>query len=367
MPESVLNQIKFLCKNISEVEWSGMLFYKVEGTIKDPENMVIHLKDILPMDKGSKAYTEYDVDERFINYLMDKPERMEWEVGHIHSHNTMSVFFSGTDDSELRDNSENHRYYLSLIVNNYMDFMAKVGVISQVEEQVVSVPYYAEDEDGNKYEVGSGNFKIAGKRMYTYDCEINSPQEPINVDQEFGLRVVDLFEREKALEAERRRKAAMKNAYNKTKNNTANQSKDVGFKKHAQTPPEDQLFPAKKFAEVYTSKNFEKIDEIEQLAMALYNFSNQPEAGDTLESILSELTDFEVTCTDVCKSVVAVYPNLYAEFFPDRDEKAFCSDTSELIEMLQEQEQVFPLISMSIEGLEQMLKQFQKDETRTTV
>lgn len=47
----------------------------------------------------------------------------ECRIGHIHSHNTMGVFFSGTDWGELEDNAPNHNYYLSLIVNNFMDFL----------------------------------------------------------------------------------------------------------------------------------------------------------------------------------------------------------------------------------------------------
>jgi hypothetical protein len=43
------------------------------------------------------GFTSYDLDNRFIDYLMEDPKRMKFKVGHIHSHNIMSVFFSGTD------------------------------------------------------------------------------------------------------------------------------------------------------------------------------------------------------------------------------------------------------------------------------
>lgn len=62
--KKVYDQIKYLCKEISTEEWSGSLFYKVEGSIKNPEEMKITLESILPMNKGSVSYTEYATDSR---------------------------------------------------------------------------------------------------------------------------------------------------------------------------------------------------------------------------------------------------------------------------------------------------------------
>lgn len=45
----------------------------------------------------------------------------------------MNTYFSSTDMSELADNAEQHQYYLSLIVNNAMDIVAKVGVAVEQE------------------------------------------------------------------------------------------------------------------------------------------------------------------------------------------------------------------------------------------
>ena len=35
IPAEVEKKIRFLCKNIWDVEWSGVLFYKVEGAFED--------------------------------------------------------------------------------------------------------------------------------------------------------------------------------------------------------------------------------------------------------------------------------------------------------------------------------------------
>lgn len=82
MPDSILNQIKFLCRSIPKEEWSGILFYTVDGSITHPESFEIELKDILPLDKGSGSFTSYDLDDRLIDYMMDNPDAQDWKIGH---------------------------------------------------------------------------------------------------------------------------------------------------------------------------------------------------------------------------------------------------------------------------------------------
>lgn len=82
MSEEFLDKIKYLCNKIANVEWSGPLFYSVKGDISKPKTFQITLEDILPLDMGTKGYTEYDLDNRFIDYLMEKEERTDWNVGH---------------------------------------------------------------------------------------------------------------------------------------------------------------------------------------------------------------------------------------------------------------------------------------------
>lgn len=89
MPEKVFNQIQYLCQQIAKVEWSGILFYKTEGSIQDPETYKIILEDILPLHKGTSTYTEYTFDERVIEYMEENEHLEECKMGHIHSHNTM--------------------------------------------------------------------------------------------------------------------------------------------------------------------------------------------------------------------------------------------------------------------------------------
>ena len=189
MPDEFLLKVKYLCKLIAQVEWSGILFYSINGTIKNLNTFSIVLQDILPMDKGSGAYTEYEIDKRYVDYLMDKPEAMEWHMGHIHSHHSMRVFFSGTDMEELHDNSEGHNFYLSLIVNNYMDFMAKIGFRASIDSNLKDIPFHAKDENGDDYIITKTDVKIKKEKLFIVDCEVQSKAELVSVDKDFATKV----------------------------------------------------------------------------------------------------------------------------------------------------------------------------------
>ena len=126
---------------------------------------------------------------------MDNPEALDWKVAHIHSHNTMSTFFSGTDMSELEDNSKSHNFYLSLIVNNYMDFKAKVAIRATVKEQIKS-SYKALDERGKEYSIQDTTLKIDKDKLFIYDCDITSPVESVTVDEDFTKKVEAIIQKE---------------------------------------------------------------------------------------------------------------------------------------------------------------------------
>jgi len=127
---------KFLCIQYSEVEWSGILQFTLKGDVKKGlENCTITLNEIFPMNVGTTSYTEYAFDSqatRWLNNKLKDPVFLESKSkgeaieGHIHSHNNMKVFFSGTDDRELYDNTPEYNLYLSIIVNNAGDITGRL-------------------------------------------------------------------------------------------------------------------------------------------------------------------------------------------------------------------------------------------------
>lgn len=91
IPEEVENKIRHLCKRINKVEWSGVLFFEYKGDIKNKIEIIC--KDIFVQDIGSSAYTEFDMDEEVINYMVLNPELLDTQMGLIHSHNEMAKQF----------------------------------------------------------------------------------------------------------------------------------------------------------------------------------------------------------------------------------------------------------------------------------
>lgn len=91
IPLEVERKIRLLCREIHNVEWSGVLFYKVSGSFED-KSLTITCVDIFQMDEGTGGYTEYDMSPDVCSYMCDHPELMEAGIyqGLIHSHNNMA-------------------------------------------------------------------------------------------------------------------------------------------------------------------------------------------------------------------------------------------------------------------------------------
>lgn len=127
IPENVEEKIRFLCAQVHEVEWSGILFYKKSGTMEDG-SLVITCADIFPMDIGTGTYTEFDNSPDAVSYMCDHPELLAPDVynGLVHSHNNMATFFSGTDTSTLLEEGKDRNHFVSLIVNNAGTYTAAI-------------------------------------------------------------------------------------------------------------------------------------------------------------------------------------------------------------------------------------------------
>lgn len=372
MPDEVLNKIKYLCKEIPKEEWSGILLYTVEGSIKQPEKMVIHLKDIIAMDKGSGTYTAYNFNEkkrdnsgyldRHIDYTNEHEEALEWKIGQIHSHNTMRVFFSGVDMDELRENTPSHNYYLSLIVNNYMDMIARVAFRAKVDT-TVNAPYKAIDDEGEEYVIQEGKFNVSKSKMFIHECIIESNRQVIEVNKEFADNVKDIIEKANK---------PVTSTYTGTKAPTPISNKPTTIPNKNQIVPVTRPMPvdiAKKIStemeNAEIEDNFDEPDMIEIFTMALFSGGTVQDAHEDLEDVLSELEIFiddGITADTVSQSVIANYTPVFEKYF---DETAnmpgvFEEITQNVIELLEEQEGSFSFISKTIMSLKYMLNKFEE-------
>lgn len=374
MSEEILNKIKYLCKNIPKVEWSGALFYSVEGSIKQPETFKIILEDILPLDMGTQAYTTYELDDRYLDYMMDDIEtRGQWTVGHIHSHNTMAVFFSGTDMDELNDNAPNHNYYLSLIVNNFMDFTAKVAFTASIDKVVKNVPYKALDDNGKEYIVSKTDLTYKKTKLFTYDCEIISPKEEVHVEDIFNSRVVEIM-KPKTVAPVVNKPAVTDKPVVQLKPEHAKIVNKLKF------PPKlevDKLSDRGKVLANIVDKipyaSYEDLtvsdtpDPIEIFLGEVMNFSNPLANNQNLEDVLDILGNCpEVDAYALASSVLNYYLPLYEKHFPDSTDEEFVINSEIACDILYDLVPAYPFINVTVEAINALVKQYEKDNVTTT-
>lgn len=182
LSNTVWNKIQFLCKKINQVEWSGCIFYKFlseDATLSDTSTLTIKVIDLIPLDKGSAGFTEYNFDSRVLTYMTEM-DYFDLKIGHIHSHHSMKTFFSGTDMSELDDNSEFIKPYLSLIVNNHQEFSCKLGFRVQSQPAI----YQYQDVNGEWTKMTSKE-DADTITVAAYDCKVYPPVVKYDMDDKF--------------------------------------------------------------------------------------------------------------------------------------------------------------------------------------
>jgi len=167
-----------LCGEISRVEWSGVLFYDTEGVFGTDSFKCI-AQEVFLMDIGTSGYTEYTYGPEVIEHMMKNKHLLKMKKGHIHSHNTMSVFFSGTDTDEILGNSAHHNIYLSLIVNNYNDMTAKIAFRAIQKSAVIEFK-------NDKGEVVSETVTSEAENIFIYDCAIQKPDINPTTDEKLA-------------------------------------------------------------------------------------------------------------------------------------------------------------------------------------
>lgn len=366
MPNDILNKIKYLCRAISKVEWSGILLYTVDGTIKDPSKMVINLKEIILMDKGTQTLTEYNFNEkirdtseymdRHIDYTNEHEEALEWKIGLIHSHNTMKVFFSPTDQAELVENTKGHNFYLSLIVNNYMEMIAAVAYRAEATA-TMEIPYMALDENGEEYVMETSKFSFKKEKMYVLDCDIKSRQKAIKVSEGFAKNVEEVIE---IADAPKFVPQPIKNKVVPVKQTFTRELHPI-----SKLPIQTNPFDADSLDEVLTSDP----GDIELFIMTLLLQGSIDETCEDLADVLAFLDEFTDSFTpqELGLKVLENYGKYYEIMFQDDSESpdAFCRITRMVISILEEYEVEYKYLSSTIMQIKSMLNKFEEYEHST--
>lgn len=343
------------------------------GTIRDLSTVSFEVADILLMDKGDGASTSYEFDEDVANFIMDKceadPRWLSVKIGHIHSHHSMSVFFSGTDMDELKDNCANHNFYLSLIVNNYGEMIAKLVY------KVTPCAYTASDENGEEYEIGAlGNEKSL---MFSYDCQIETPfQQEDLFDDFFNKRLVQIIK--KADEKPKKVYQAPANSYQGNSKGSIAQSWDkngyggsqqgAAIKKLEEKPNPaqmafDKLTQPNEKQEEYINLELTKFDLDEQFACFCVRFGEFFDHDD-LEQALAVIKDEGVDGLKLSSTIMDNIVNYYDKFtlkmlsvdeIKELTMDDFLSTLENVVDNLGDYEGKYPIVTPLIGDLQHLI------------
>lgn len=372
MPETFLSKVKYLCLKIPHEEWSGPLFYSIEGSIEKPETFKIKLEDILPLDRGTGSFTSYELDDRFIEYMTEpgQEHRMDWKMGHIHSHNTMKVFFSGTDMAELNDNAPLHNFYLSLIVNDFMDFTAKIAFVVTATFKA-SATKFAKNENGADFKMGKANLTRTEQVLYVYNCLINAPIERLEVPEDFEAKVAEIL-----------KPKPVKTYYSASGNQGSYKQGDFYDKmkekylgdKPAKVVPLSQSTPGPKpvtdeqRAAFFKSK-LEGIDlespaesmMSQDLASFMFDWLSPDDTLQEFDEVFEALEEIYEDDYKFAGDCLESFPGMYNNAFPGATDKKFIEDTFEIIEVLEDYCMQFAILEPLKRGLSKLIVTYKKD------
>lgn len=163
----------YLHKKYGNIEWSGYIYYSQEGDINDPANLKFHVNDFAVLDVGTSGRTEVDFEGDQMAHILDsRPEILEGKVkqGLMHTHHSMSTFFSGTDTDTLLESALQFPIFLSIITNFKLDVIAKISTKGKTLNSSTKYDYVFVN---NRYIIKEvPDVTLEEDCVYTFDCNI---------------------------------------------------------------------------------------------------------------------------------------------------------------------------------------------------
>ena len=309
------------------------------------------------------------------------------------------VFFSGVDMKELEDNAKSHNFYLSLVVNNKMETVAKVISYAEVKH-IFEGSFKAKDENGDDYEIEKGTFDFHKTLTKTFDCQIIKDEQVIRVDARFQ-RYVDEIIKEADSKSTYKNYCELKGGFQGQGYNNTYDRDYRGYPSYQQQPFTGQQPVHKDIIPIVpkTENNFNKLSGINKGPSPeenkFHNKSNKAieeidfeginagisvidrflvyllnngefEEGVTVEEFLDLIEDDVIKgdwILDV-RDFVSKYPIYYAQCFPEfvEDEDYTIEMTEAVIETLGELSIKYDFLEPLAEGLCLFLKRFKELE-----
>lgn len=257
IPDLVQRKIREWCYHFPTKEWSGTLFYTVEGSFED-NSLVITCKDIYVSDIGSATYTEFEHNADIVSYQAMN-DLLDCYTGLIHSHDQMATFFSGTDRNTLIEEGMDMPHFLSLIVNNAGIYTAKITRRVSLQTSKITYPTFGGESKSEEVE------STVNEYIEAFPLEIDI-QEDTSIKDEVTQRI-------KEIEAE---KTAVRrtnfSSYTKEED-TFSDGEDGIFSTRKfplqRTPIQPTLFPSEEIFSSKTDGSWVNIEVPQELAQRL--------------------------------------------------------------------------------------------------
>ena len=257
IPDLVQRKIREWCYHFPTKEWSGTLFYTVEGSFED-NSLVITCKDIYVSDIGSATYTEFDHNADIVAYQAMN-DLLDCYTGLIHSHNQMATFFSGTDRNTLIEEGMDMPHFLSLIVNNAGIYTAKITRRVSLQTSKITYPTFGGESKSEEVE------STVNEYIEAFPLEIDI-QEDTSIKDEVTQRI-------KEIEAE---KTAVRrtnfSSYTKEEDTFSDGEDGIFSTKKfplQRTPIQPTLFPSEEIFSSKTDGSWVNIEVPQELAQRL--------------------------------------------------------------------------------------------------
>lgn len=165
-------KIKYLSYLYPNNEWSGILFVEYKGSFKNKDLKII-ARDLYLMDIGSSTLTEYSSgNAEYFKYAAEN-NLLDCDFGVIHTHHNMNAFFSLTDSQELEKTGKEREVYVSLIVNNKGEYVAR---ITQRVKRKSIVNWSLEIQDIDDITNSNTQEVIEENILNIFDCIVKTPQ-----------------------------------------------------------------------------------------------------------------------------------------------------------------------------------------------
>lgn len=177
------DKIRFLCNKVSNIEWSGVLFYTVEGNYQNNLKIICH--DLYLKDIGNNVSTEFTTEVDEVNYAVEH-NLMDCFTGLIHSHHVMRTNFSGTDLNTLYTEGLDTNNFVSLIVNNQGTYNAAI-TRKEIRKYDIHLTRTNCFFDGNSQDSKEHTSKEVTKVIYNYlDITIEKDGKLLELEQRFN-------------------------------------------------------------------------------------------------------------------------------------------------------------------------------------